>query len=319
MNSITFVGVDVSKDTLQIAMHGQSGSVCIANTATGIRHWLKQLVAQAFSIGVESTGQYHRALVRLAIAAGHPVFVLNARDLSHYAASLGRRAKTDHLDAQLIARYLAQEHDHLHPYHLPTALQAELDSLVQRRHVVVTAQVALRQSLQALTPQPRAAARTFRALTALIAELDQRMQTLVTQDPNLATLATHLRTIVGFGPLLSHAMANAMTRHPFANDDAFIAYVGYDPRARDSGQRKGRRFLSKRGPAELRRLLYVAAMSASKTKLWRPFYERYRARGLSSTATLVILARKLARIAFSIVKHGTTFKPELIENACAKP
>ena len=274
MKSITFIGVDVSKDTLQVAVHGEVGSVCIANTVVAIRQWLKQLPPQAYSIGMESTGEYHKNLVRLAIAAGHKAYVLNARDLSHYAASLGRRAKTDHLDAQLIARYLAQEHDTLHPYCLPTELQEELDSLVQRRHVVVTSQVALRQSLAVLTNKPRALARTFRALTALIVELDQRMQLLVSQDPALSAIANNLRTIVGFGPLLSHTMANAITRHPFANDDAFIAFVGYDPRARDSGQRKGRRFLSKRGPAELRRLLYLAAMSASKTKLWQPFYER---------------------------------------------
>lgn len=114
-------------------------------------------------------------------------------------------------------------------------------------------------------------------------------------------------------------MTNAITRHPFKNHDAFVAYLGFDPRARDSGQLRGRRFLSKRGPAEPRRLLYVAAMSASKTKLWRPVYERYRARGLSTTATLVIIARKLARIAFSIVKYNTTFNPQLIENACVQP
>ena len=88
---------------------------------------------------------------------------------------------------------------------------------------------------------------------------------------------------------------------------------------RDSGQWRGRRFLSKRGPAELRRLLFTAAMSACKTKLWQPFYQRYRARGLSTTAALVILARKLARIAFSIVKHNVDFRPELVNVTCAQP
>jgi transposase len=318
MKSISFVGVDVSKATLDIGIEAQPGSVQIANTSGAIRHWLKQLPEGCY-VGVESTGSYHQLLVRLTIAAGHTVYLLNTRDLSHYARAVGRRAKTDTLDAQLIARYLAREHAHLHPYQLPTELQAELDALVQRRHTAVVAQASLRQSFSALAIKPRAFARTLRAFDALISELDQRMQTVVSKDPTLAPIARNLNTMVGFGPLLSHSMANAITRHPFKHADAFIAYIGYDPRVRDSGQFRGRRFLSKRGPAELRRLLYVAAMSASKTKLWRPFYERYRARGLSSTATLVILARKLARIAFSIVKHGTVFRPELIESACAKP
>lgn len=311
MKSVTFIGVDVSKATLDIAIDAHSGTTHIANTSPAIRHWIKQ-VPEGCYVGVESTGPYHQTLVRQLIGAGHTVYLLNTRDLSHYARAVGRRAKTDTLDAQLIARYLAREHEHLHPYQLPTVLQAELNALVQRRHTVVVTQTMLRQSFTALTPKPRHLATAMRSLDKLIAELDQRMQALVAQDSQLAPIASHLDTIVGFGVLLSNTMAAALTRHPFKQADAFI---GLDPRVRDSGQRRGRRYLSKRGPAELRRLLYVAAMSASKSKLWRPFYERYRARGLSSTATLVILARKLARIAFSIVKHGTTFKPELINIA----
>ena len=69
----------------------------------------------------------------------------------------------------------------------------------------------------------------------------------------------------------------------------------------------------------MRRLLFTAAMAASRTELWRPFYQRYRDRGLPTAAALVILARKLARIAFSIAKKGTTFNPELVKSACAQP
>jgi transposase len=318
MNSPMFVGVDVSKATLDIAVQGQSTCAQIANTAVAIRHWLKHLPVASY-VGVESTGSYHQTLTRLAIAAGHTVFLLNTRDLSHYARSLGRRAKTDRLDAQLIARYLAKEHENLHPYRLPTEIQAQLDALVQRRHTVVVSATTLRQSFTHLAQVPRELAATLRSLDKLIVALDRRMQDVVASDPTLAPIANNLRTVVGFGPLLSTVMANAITRHPFKNADALIAFIGYDPRVRDSGQLRGRRFLSKRGPAELRRLLFVAAMSASKTKLWRPFYDRYRARGISTTATLVILARKLIRIAFSIVKHGTVFRPELVENACVQP
>ena len=318
MNSPNFVGVDVSKATLDIGIHDQSACVQIANQPGAIRQWLKQLPTGSY-LGVESTGSYHQTLTRLAIAAGHTVFLLNARDLSHYARSLGRRAKTDRLDAQLIARYLANEHTNLHPYRLPTEIQAQLDALVQRRHTVVVSATMLRQSFTHLTQVPREFQTTLQSMEKLIAALDRRMQEVVERDPVLAPIMKNLRTIVGFGPLLSTVMANAITRHPFKSADALVAYIGYDPRVRDSGQLRGRRFLSKRGPAELRRLLFVAAMSASKTRLWRPIYERYRARGLSTTATLVILARKLIRIAFSIVKHGTVFRPELLENACAQP
>jgi transposase len=313
-----FAGVDVAQRTLDIAQEGDAQVRLIDNRLGAIRRWLHSLPIGC-AIGVESTGNLHQLLVRTAIAAGHTVYVLNARDLAHYARALGRRAKTDRLDAQLILRYLQHEHEHLHPYQLPSTHQAELDELIGRRHQVVRARGSLQQSFTTSSRRPRALGRTLRALEALIAELDARMQELVAEEQTLHTAAAHLRTVVGFGPLLSASMAHAITRRPFQKADAFIAYIGYDPRVRDSGQWRGRRFLSKRGPAELRRLLFTAAMSACKTKLWQPFYQRYRARGLSTTAALVVLARKLARIAFSIVKHKIDFRPELLNVPCAQP
>lgn len=318
MKSPMFAGVDVAQRTLDIALEGDGQVHRIDNRLGPIRGWLQSLPEQC-AIGVESTGNLHQLLVRAAMAAGRTVYVLNARDLSHYARALGRRAKTDRLDAQLILRYLQREHEHLHPFQLPSARQAELDELIGRRHQVVKARGALQQSFAASSRKPRALGRTLRALEALIAELDARMQELVAEEDTLRTAAKHLRTMVGFGPLLSASMAHAITRRPFKNGDALIAYIGYDPRVRDSGQWRGRRCLSKRGPAELRRLLFTAAMSACKTQLWRPFYQRYRARGLSTTAALVVLARKLARIAFSIVKHNIDFRPELVKVTCAQP
>lgn len=318
MKSSIFAGIDVAQRTLDIALERDTQVRRIDNRLGPIRRWLQSL-PQRCVIGVEATGNLHQLLVRAAIAAGHTVYVLNARDLSHYARSLGRRAKTDRLDAQLILRYLQREHENLHPYQLPSARQAELDELIGRRHQVVRARGALQQSFGASSHPPRTLGRTQRALEALLAELDARMQQLIAEDETLHVAATHLRTVVGFGPLLSASMAHALTRHPFKKADAFIAYIGYDPRVRDSGQWRGRRFLSKRGPAELRRLLFTAAMSACKTKLWQPFYQRYRARGLSSTAALVVLARKLARVAFSIVKHNVDFRPELVKVPCVQP
>jgi len=318
MESHHFIGVDVSQRTLDIAAGETAQVLQLEHTERAIRGWLKTL-PKGCRIGVESTGTLHRLLVRCAIAAGHLVYVLNARDLSHYARSLGRRAKTDRLDARLIARYLANEHMNLHPYRLPTKIQAQIDELVGRRHKVVVAHGALRQSLVGVAQELKAYKKMMRALDSLLEEIDQLLAALIAQDEQLSPIAQRLRTMVGFGPLLSTTMAHALTRHPFKNADAVIAYIGYDPRPRDSGQKRGRRYLSKRGPAEMRRLLFTAAMSASKTKLWRPFYQRYRDRGLPSTAALIVLARKLARIAFSIVKHGTVFDPSRIKNACAQP
>src|SRR5215831_359508 len=318
MKSPINVGVDVSKEILEIAIDGGTGSARVENTAAAIRRWLKEL-KESCSIGMESTGSYHRTMARLALAAGHTVYVLNSRDLSHYARALGRRAKTDRLDAQLIARYLKKEHDKLHPFKLPSPLQIKLDELIRRRHKLVVAHGAVRASLNSTQCKLKSAAVLIRAFKSTLAEIDQQLKSLVQQDPTLAVHAQNLHSVVGFGPLLSASLSHAITRHPFKNDDAFIAYVGYDPRVRDSGQLKGRRFLSKHGPSELRRLLFTAAMSACNSKLWRPVYQHYRDRGFSSTAALCILARKLARIAFSIVKYRTPFDSTRIKIPCVQP
>jgi transposase len=109
--------------------------------------------------------------------------------------------------------------------------------------------------------------------------------------------------------LSAAAMVNSLERIPLKNADAFVAFTGLDPRPDDSGQHQGKRRLSKRGPSELRRLLYLAALSAIKTKTWRPIYEHYRAKGLSSTAAIVIVARRIARTAWSMYTYKTEFDP----------
>ena len=313
------VGVDVSKRWLDIAVEGRPGARRIENRQAGIRAWLKELPDRCL-IGVESSGEYQELLVNRAMKAGHTVYVLNARDLSKYAQSLGRRAKTDRLDAQLIARYLDREHEHLRPYRLASKIQRQLDQLIRRRHTIVVMQRALRQSFATVALKLRSSRRAAHALQALIEEIDRELEKLVREDPALSNASARLLSVVGFGPLVSKATAHALTRHDFKHSDAFVAYIGYDPRVRDSGQYRGRRYLSKRGPAEMRRLLFNAAMSASRTKLWQPVYARYRARGFSTTASLVIIARKLARIAFSIVKHDVAFDPERFQRStCAQP
>jgi transposase len=127
--------------------------------------------------------------------------------------------------------------------------------------------------------------------------------------PIAKSTSTDLRTITGVGSVVSAALVNSLERMPLKKADSFVAFTGLDPRPDDSGRHQGKRRLSKRGPSELGRLLYVAALSAIKTKTWRPLYEHYRGKGLSSTAALVILARRIARIAWSMYAYKTEFDP----------
>src|SRR5258708_30233368 len=220
---------------------------------------------------------------------------------------VGLRGKTDRVDAQLIARMIAHEHAKLHTWIPPTPQHREIDRLIKRRAKLISLREAVAMSLHELDGFA-ADLKTLRMrFNQLIARIDLRVKALIEASPERQQNFTRLCTITGVGPVVGSALVNTLERVPVNSADAFVAFTGLDPRPDDSGQHRGKRRLSKRGPAELRRLLYMAAMSAIKTKTWRPLYDHYRARGLSSTATLVILAPRIARTAWSIYIHKTEF------------
>lgn len=312
MPSPVDIGVDVAKDSLQVACaQSPAAQVQVANRSAAIRAWLAQLPPGS-RIAMEATGRYHQQLADLAHAHGMVVYVVNACDLRHYARAVGLRGKTDRVDAGLIARYLVREQAELHPYVPATPEQREIDQLLRRRATVVASKTRLRLSLDGVPGCARQLNTVLKRLDAIIATFDRRLQTLAKTQ---AAAQQRVESVLGIGPLVGVALTNLFVRVPLRDGDAAVAFVGFDPRAKDSGQFAGRRRLSKRGPAELRRLLFNAARSASQTKLWRPLYDRYRARGLSTTEATVIIARKIIRVAFSVYRHGTMFDPERFAHA----
>ena len=302
------IGVDVAKDNMVVAVcdEGKWASRTLLNQAAALRAWLREL-PRGSRIGMEATGSYHQRLADLAARAGFTVYVLNPRDLRHYAHAVGLRAKTDRVDAELIARYIQREHSHLHAYVPPSREQRTLDSLLKRRAKLTALKGALRATLSPLPGLRRELDATLARFDRLLARIDERMGQLQAAIPQRQAQLTRLCSIVGVGPLVGTWMANVLSRMSFTNGDALIAFLGLDPRPCDSGRRHGRRRLSKRGPAEGRRLMFNSAMSAVKTTTWRPLYEHYRARGLATTTALIIIARKIARIAFALWRSGTNF------------
>lgn len=170
-----FIGVDVAKREVIISSLGTTTQPVCANEPAALRPWLASLPDHA-CLGMESTGSYHRSLADLAQARGLTVYVLNPRDVHHYARALGRRAKTDRVDAQLIARYLAQEYALLHPWQPPTPAQEHLTQLLKRRAKVMVAQEMLRASLAGLDVlQPERKA-VLMQLDGLLAAMDRELK-----------------------------------------------------------------------------------------------------------------------------------------------
>lgn len=297
MTSETLIGIDVAKNELVVA--ADQGVLTIANTQEAIDAWLKTLPVDSY-LGLEATGAYHQLVADRAVAMGKTVYLLNPRDLRHYALGLGRRGKTDRVDAQMIRRFISAERSHLRPYQPPSAVQRQLALLQRRRATVVKHRQALQKALRTVSELAESLHETLMALDALLTRIDQQVDELLSLHPALKAKARRLESIPGIGRQTSTQLAVLFDRVPLRGSDAAVAFVGLDPRACDSGQKRGRRRVSKRGPSELRRLLYNCAQAAAKTAVWKPYYQALRTREFSATQALVILARKLLRIAFSL-------------------
>lgn len=298
-------GVDVSKSKLDVARLGDSGARTIGNDIESIDAWLASLPAGSL-VGVESTGRYHQLLLERAQRGAVVIYLLNAKDVWYYAKGLGSRAKTDRLDAQVVARYLGEHHQRLRPCVLASPHTQALDRLLRQRALLVDKRSALRLGLQECPCKGEVLKALEEGFDRALQLIDEQLEHWIAQDAELRAGRERLRSITGFGARTSALMANLLNRLDFHSADALVAYCGLDPRAEDSGKRRGRRRLSKRGNPHLRRALYLAAFAACHSKALKPAYLALRQR-FSSTEALVILARKLLRAAYAVWKTGQTF------------
>lgn len=310
----SIVGVDVASAHLDAAVHGHSGVLRLDNTDAAIAKWLRTLPAGS-TVALESTGRYHERLALAAHAKGFVVYLLNPRDVRHYARAMGMRGKTDRLDAQILARYAQREASELRAWTPPSAELRGLDELVRRRGTLVKHLAAIRQSAADWAQMPAEMAALIEQFDRLIDIIDGQIAQAAA-DLNLDSESfERITSVPGIGLLSGSVLLGLFLRLADRGADAVIAFLGFDPRPMDSGQKVGQRRLSKRGPPEWRRLLFNAAMSASRTKVWKPHYEHERAKGLSRTAALVVLARKLVRVAFGLFKSKSSFDPSRLARA----
>lgn len=311
MQAQHFYGIDVARDELVIAS-GDGGCCTVANRPKAIQRWLSQLPATPVAIGLESTGGYHRTVLALCVRAGHAAYLLDPHQVHAYRRALGFRGKTDRIDAHTICAFLKERVTRLHRHIEPSRQLRHLQRLLRRRSSLARHSHALRLALSDC-PQCR---EPIRACLAMLDELAERLEAAallyLQACRRRAAHFAHLDSIAGVGPLTAAALVVALERTGYRNSDAFIAALGLDPRPHDSGQMRGVRHLSKRGDPELRRLLYCAAMAARRTPAFRALYERWRARGKSATAALVMLSRKIARIAFALYRSNTAFNPSAV-------
>lgn len=299
------LGIDVSKDELVVHCWDTGEYVTLSNDAGSIGRWLQGLSGPV-RLAIEPTSSYHFEIVDRCYALGHAVYLVNPRQLVHYRESVNLRHKSDPDDAWLLARFLVKEADELRPFAPHSRHAQALWGLLKRRATVVEARKQLQQSLNEVQLAHQGLMTQFKLL---LARLDQRIKALLVK---LGWQADYRRclSIPGIGPVNAAALVCAFHRGSFAGSNAFVAYLGLDIRRRESGIFKGKRKLTKRGEPELRRLLYCASQPARCHPRFDQYYQAQINKGHAKIAAKIILARKLARIAFTLMTRQQSFNKQ---------
>lgn len=303
----SIVGVDVAMAELVIAQRGAERTHTLLNERAAIQHWLKTL-PEGSAIALEATNTYHLDLVELAHDMGHRVFVVDAACVNKYRDSLCKRAKTDACDAHLLARYLEKEGDELRQWSPPPVLHTRLKHLLHRRASLIASQTSLRQSWRDEVELRKEFEKLMRRFNHLVKSIEKQLKDVLVEFGELDQVKRCQR-IEGVGFLTATALFAAFLRGEFKNVDAYIAYLGLDLRVSDSGNKSGRRRLSKKGDPEVRRLGFNAAMAACRSATWNPYYEKKVREGKARTEALTILMRKIAGVAYSLLKKKEDYDP----------
>lgn len=290
---MTAVGIDVGKSSLDLGIDGQAGVVRYANGQAGIAKLVKRLQALgAERIVVEATGGYEEPLLEACCDAGLWIARVNPRQARDFARATGELAKTDAIDARLLALMARMFGDRLRRHIAPPPWQRELRAWLRRRsQVVMLIQAQKQQAAMAPTAVRKLAARTIAALARELTAIEGTMKALIQEHASPA-----LRSTKGLGPVFQATMLAMLPELGHLSRREIAKLTGVAPMNRDSGQGQGKRRI-RGGRSPVRVALYMATLSAVRwDPLMKAHYQQLRARGKLGKVALVACMRKLLGI-----------------------
>jgi len=312
------LGIDVCSQRLEAALcldrHAKpQWRREVTNSVAGVDELLDQTPADIPWI-VEPTGRYSLLVVKRAQDAGRTVLLAPPRHAKLFLKSLQSRAKTDKLDGRGLA--LFGHSRPLHPFPIKSENVDQLDQFLSARKLLSRSLSSLRLQAESLPKAKEALLPAITAIKEQINHLDKQIAALSADSvayPEFAATKKILK-VTGIGPVTAAAMVSRLSAKQFSHPDQLVAYIGLDVGVRQSGKRIGHTGLTKQGDAELRRLLFVCAKAAlsGKDNPFKTQYHREKEKGLSSTAALCAVARKMACVCWSIHKHGTDYDPSRV-------
>jgi transposase len=309
------LGIDTSKDTLSAAFcdpvtRSLLWEKKVSNTSAGIASLLIKTPLSAPWV-IEPTGRYSAFAAKIAQESGRQVLLAPPRKAKAFLKSIQSRAKTDRLDGRGLALFgLSRD---LAPYPIKSQSVEQLDQLLSARKGLSLALTSLKQRQAELPFASEALGASVEALTAQIKALDGQIAAHIEASPEFAA-AARLDEVPGIGRVTAAAVTARLAAKNFDHPDKFVAYIGLDIGVVESGKRKGQLGLTKQGDAEIRRLLYVCAQANLRTKdsPFKQQFERELKKGLSKTGALNAVARKLAKVCWSLHHHGTSYNADRV-------
>jgi len=304
-----FVGIDVAKAELEVVVRPSGARWTVTNNPAGLAQLQERLQASAPSLIVlEATGGYEVAVVAALATAALPVVVLNARQVRDFARATGRLAKTDAIDAGVLAHFAEVVRPPVRP--LPDAMTQSLQAWLMRRRQLVEMLLAEEQR-RSRAPRPiqRQIDQHVRWLRAQLGAVEKDLAQTLRESPVWREKDNLLRSVPGVGPVLTTTLLGDVPELGQLNRKQIAALIGVAPLNRDSGTYRGRRAVWG-GRAHVRATLYMATLTAARyNPVIRAFYERLVAAGKPKKVALTACMRKLLTILNAMIARRTAWKP----------
>jgi transposase len=314
-NDRCFIGVDVSKAALDVAVRPTDEFWRCANDEAGVASLVARLAQLCPArIILEATGGYEVPLACALAAASLPVVVVNPRQVRDFAKGTGRLAKTDKLDAAILARFGEAVCPEVRP--LPDAATTELAALMQRRQQIIGMHTAETNRLSCARQNVRKSIKASIAwLEKQLARIDDDLNDSIRNSPVWREKDDLLQSVPGVGPVLSSTLLGSLPELGKLNRKQIAALVGVAPLNRDSGTLRGKRTVWG-GRSRIRAVLYMSALVAvRRNPTICEFYKRLRAAGKTGKVALTACMRKLLTILNAMVKHETPWVESYNQNS----
>jgi len=305
-----FVGIDVSKNWLDVAVHDREEALRTGNDETGIASLVKRMKKlKPTRIVLEPTGGFEMLVVAELAHAGLPVVAINAKRIRDFARATGRLAKTDKLDAKVLAHFAAavrppvrslRREEETQLTALLTRRKQVLDMITIEKNRLVTVRAKLRSAIEA----------HLQWLSKSLKELDKEIEDFVENSPVWKEKDALLQSVPGVGPVTSATMLGMLPELGKLNRQEIAALVGVAPLNKDSGKKQGKRRVYG-GRADVRSVLYMAALSAKKfNPIIRKFYARLIQHGKEKKVALTACMRKLLVILNSMMHTNQPWRSQ---------